>query len=77
MSEAPLAGIRVVEFSHMVMGTSAGVILGDLGAEVIKVEPPGGDKTRRLRGLGLTVEEIAPFGEANMIASGVTASHAG
>ncbi len=50
--EAPLAGIRVVEFSHMVMGPSAGVILGDLGAEVIKVEPPGGDKTRRLLGSG-------------------------
>ncbi len=49
---APLAGIRVVEFSHMVMGPSAGVILGDLGAEVIKVEPPGGDKTRRLLGSG-------------------------
>ena len=51
-SEAPLAGIRVVEFSHMVMGPSAGVILGDLGAEVIKVEPIGGDKTRRLLGSG-------------------------
>jgi crotonobetainyl-CoA:carnitine CoA-transferase CaiB-like acyl-CoA transferase len=36
----------------MVMGPSAGVILGDLGAEVIKVEPPGGDKTRRLLGSG-------------------------
>ncbi len=52
MSDAPLAGIRVVEFSHMVMGPSTGVILGDLGAEVIKIEPPGGDKTRRLRGSG-------------------------
>jgi crotonobetainyl-CoA:carnitine CoA-transferase CaiB-like acyl-CoA transferase len=51
-SEAPLAGLRVVEFSHMVMGPSAGVILGDLGAEVIKVEPLGGDKTRRLVGSG-------------------------
>ncbi len=51
-AEAPLAGIRVVEFSHMVMGPSAGLILGDLGAEVIKVEPLGGDKTRRLLGSG-------------------------
>ncbi|WP_309247175.1 CoA transferase, partial [Salmonella enterica] len=42
----PLAGIRVVEFTHMVMGPTCGMILADLGAEVIKVEPPGGDKTR-------------------------------
>ncbi|TMJ03546.1 MAG: CoA transferase [Alphaproteobacteria bacterium] len=48
----PLDGIRVVEFSHMVMGPTCGMILGDLGAEVIKVEPPGGDKTRRLIGSG-------------------------
>ena len=50
--ELPLAGIRVVEFSHMVMGPSAGLLLADLGADVIKVEPPGGDNTRRLRGSG-------------------------
>ncbi|MEC3947471.1 CaiB/BaiF CoA transferase family protein [Sphingobium sp. HWE2-09] len=50
--ELPLAGIRVVEFSHMVMGPSTGVILADLGAEVIKVEPIGGDQTRRLLGSG-------------------------
>jgi crotonobetainyl-CoA:carnitine CoA-transferase CaiB-like acyl-CoA transferase len=48
----PLAGLRVVEFTHMVMGPSAGVILGDLGAEVVKVEPIGGDQTRRLLGSG-------------------------
>ena len=48
----PLTGIRVVEFTHMVMGPTCGLILGDLGAEVIKVEPPGGDKTRRLIGSG-------------------------
>ena len=50
--ELPLAGIRVVEFSHMVMGPSAGLLLADLGADVIKVEPLGGDNTRRLRGSG-------------------------
>lgn len=48
----PLAGLRVVEFTHMVMGASVGLILGDLGAEVIKVEPPGGDPTRWLLGSG-------------------------
>ena len=48
----PLAGIRIVEFSHMVMGPAVGVILADLGAEVIKVEPIGGDQTRRLLGSG-------------------------
>ena len=50
--ELPLAGIRVIELSHMVMGPSAGLVLADLGAEVTKVEPPGGDKTRRLKGSG-------------------------
>ncbi|TKC85910.1 CoA transferase [Trinickia terrae] len=49
----PLDGIRVVEFTHMVMGPTCGMILADLGAEVIKVEPPGGDKTRMLPGLGI------------------------
>jgi crotonobetainyl-CoA:carnitine CoA-transferase CaiB-like acyl-CoA transferase len=48
----PLAGIRVVEFTHMVMGPTCGMALGDLGAEVIKVEPLTGDSTRRLLGSG-------------------------
>ena len=49
----PLAGIKVVEFSHMVMGPSCGLVLGDLGADVIKVEPLGaGDNTRRIPGSG-------------------------
>ena len=49
----PLEGLRVIEFTHMVMGPTCGMILADLGAEVIKVEPPGGDRTRRLPGLGI------------------------
>ncbi|WP_342620424.1 CaiB/BaiF CoA-transferase family protein [Rhodoferax sp. GW822-FHT02A01] len=48
----PLAGIRVVEFTHMVMGPTCGMVLADLGAEVIKVEPLGGDSTRKLLGSG-------------------------
>jgi len=49
MDSLPLAGIRVVEFSHMVMGPTCGLVLADLGAEVIKIEPPGkGDRTRYL-----------------------------
>src|SRR5438552_18769130 len=48
-----LADIRVIEFSHMVMGPTCGMILADLGADVVKVEPlPEGDNTRRLVGAG-------------------------
>ena len=48
----PLADLQVIEFSHMVMGPAAGLILADLGADVLKVEPLGGDNTRRLQGSG-------------------------
>jgi crotonobetainyl-CoA:carnitine CoA-transferase CaiB-like acyl-CoA transferase len=48
----PLSGIKVVEFTHMVMGPATGVILADLGADVIKIEPLNGDNTRRLKGSG-------------------------
>ena len=48
----PLEGVRVVEMTHMVMGPTCGMILGDLGAEVVKVEPVAGDNTRRLIGSG-------------------------
>jgi crotonobetainyl-CoA:carnitine CoA-transferase CaiB-like acyl-CoA transferase len=51
-SPSPLSGIRVVEFTHMVMGPTVGHILASLGAEVIRVEPIGGDQTRRLLGSG-------------------------
>ena len=48
----PLQGIKVVEFTHMVMGPTVGLILADLGAEVVKIEPLNGDKTRHLEGSG-------------------------
>ena len=48
----PLEGVRVVEFAHMVMGPACGLVLADLGAEVIKLEPLEGDNTRRLTGAG-------------------------
>lgn len=52
MNDLPLKNIKVIEFSHMVMGPSAGLILADLGADVIKIEPIDGDKTRILKGSG-------------------------
>ena len=48
----PLEGVRVVEFAHMVMGPSCGLVLADLGADVVKVEPLRGDNTRRLEAAG-------------------------
>ena len=48
----PLTGLRVVEFTHMVMGPTCGMVLADMGAEVIKIEPIDGDRTRRLLGAG-------------------------
>ena len=48
----PLTGLRVIEFTHMVMGPTCGMVLADMGAEVIKIEPVDGDRTRRLLGAG-------------------------
>ena len=48
----PLHDLRVLEFTHAVMGPTAGLVLADLGAEVVHVEPPHGDSTRRLKGFG-------------------------
>jgi len=50
--DGPLSGLKIIEFTHYVMGPSIGVILADLGAEVIKIEPIEGDPTRRLLGSG-------------------------
>ncbi|HXJ00148.1 MAG TPA: CoA transferase [Micropepsaceae bacterium] len=48
----PLAGLRVLEFGHTILGPCCGMVLADFGAEVIKIEPPGGERTRRLKGFG-------------------------
>jgi crotonobetainyl-CoA:carnitine CoA-transferase CaiB-like acyl-CoA transferase len=52
--DLPLAGLRVLEFSHTVMGPAAGLVLADLGADVVKIEPaPAGDATRHLPGFAI------------------------
>ncbi|MGQ2912191.1 CaiB/BaiF CoA transferase family protein [Aeromicrobium sp.] len=45
-SARPLHGMRVVEFGHVAAGPFAGMLLADLGADVVKVEPPNGDQMR-------------------------------
>ncbi|WP_436636894.1 CaiB/BaiF CoA transferase family protein [Microbaculum sp. FT89] len=62
----PLDGVRVVEMSHMIMGPSCGLFLAFLGAEVIKVEPPGGDKTRDLGGMGAAFFPLANRGKKSV-----------
>ena len=52
----PLRGKRVIEVGHMLMGPYCGMLLADLGAEVIKVEPPGGDIARRV-----SPHQVGPF----------------
>jgi crotonobetainyl-CoA:carnitine CoA-transferase CaiB-like acyl-CoA transferase len=52
VQDMPLEGLRVLEFTHMVMGPTVGLVLADLGAEVARIEPLGGDHTRTLQGSG-------------------------
>jgi crotonobetainyl-CoA:carnitine CoA-transferase CaiB-like acyl-CoA transferase len=63
----PLAGVRVVEMTHMVMGPTCGMILAQLGAEVIKVEPPAGDKTRTLGGMGTSFFPLFNRGKRSVV----------
>ena len=69
MAEAglPLEGVRVVEMTHMVMGPTCGMILAQLGAEVIKVEPPAGDKTRSLGGMGTAFFPLFNRGKRSIV----------
>ena len=53
MTHLVLSDLKVREFTHAIMGPSAGLVLADLGADVIKIEPaPHGDSTRTLQGFG-------------------------
>src|ERR1700751_3360568 len=63
----PLEGVRVVEMTHMVMGPTCGMILAQLGAEVIKVEPPAGDKTRSLGGMGTSFFPLFNRGKRSVV----------
>jgi crotonobetainyl-CoA:carnitine CoA-transferase CaiB-like acyl-CoA transferase len=63
----PLEGVRVIEMTHMVMGPSCGMILAQLGAEVIKVEPPAGDKTRSLGGMGTSFFPLFNRGKRSVV----------
>ncbi|WP_407157385.1 CaiB/BaiF CoA transferase family protein [Bradyrhizobium sp. STM 3557] len=66
-SGLPLDGVRVVEMTHMVMGPTCGMILAQLGAEVIKVEPPTGDKTRSLGGMGISFFPLFNRGKRSVV----------
>lgn len=67
LSSLPLKDIRVVEMSHMVMGPSCGMILAQLGADVIKVEPKKGDKTRDLKGMGTAFFPLFNRGKRSIV----------
>jgi crotonobetainyl-CoA:carnitine CoA-transferase CaiB-like acyl-CoA transferase len=65
--DLPLTGVRVVEMTHMVMGPTCGMVLAQLGAEVIKVEPPAGDKTRSLGGMGTSFFPLFNRGKRSVV----------
>src|SRR3981189_2161983 len=63
----PLSGVRVIEMTHMVRGPPWGMVLAQLGAEVIKVEPPAGDKTRSLGGMGTSFFPLFNRGKRSVV----------
>src|ERR1700748_1172296 len=69
MAEAglPLEGVRVIEMTHMVMGPTCGMILAQPGAEVVKVAPPAGDKTRSLGGMGTAFFPLFNRGKRSVV----------
>ncbi|MGY8669196.1 CoA transferase [Bradyrhizobium sp. UFLA05-109] len=74
MHNFPLHGIQIVEMSHMIMGPSCGMILSQLGADVIKVEPPDGDKTRSLMGMGASFFPLFNRGKRSLVLDVTTKS---
>src|SRR6195256_6798866 len=66
-TELPRRGVRVVEMTHMLMGPTCGMILAQLGAEVIKVEPSAGDKTRSLGGMGTSFFPLFNRGKRSVV----------
>ncbi len=64
---SPLEGVRVVELSHLIFGPACGMFLSFLGAEVIKVEPVGGDKTRHLTGMGASFFALFNRGKKSVV----------
>src|SRR6202035_2661783 len=65
--DLPLSGGRVVDMTHMVMGPTCGMILAQLGAEIIKAEPPAGDKTRSLGGMGTAFFPLFNRGKRSVV----------
>src|ERR1700712_4001575 len=65
--ELPLSGVRVIEMTHMVMGPTCGMVLAQLGAEITKVEPPQGDKTRSLGGMGTSFFPLFNRGKRSVV----------
>src|SRR5258707_8343602 len=63
----PLSGVRVIEMTHMVMGPTCAIILAQFGAEGIKVEPPAGDKTRSLVGMGTSFFPLFNRGKRSVV----------
>src|SRR3954454_104309 len=63
----PLEGVRVVEMTHMVMCPACGMILAQLGPEVTKVDPPGGDKARSLGGMGVSFFPLFNRGKRSVV----------
>ena len=57
---APLEGIRVLEVASWLAAPSCAALLADMGAEVIKVEPPGGDGYRKLYDSLLGADSVHP-----------------
>ena len=70
----PLEGVKVVEFCHVVMGPTCGLVLADMGAEVIKVEPPEGDHTRKLVASGAGVKSGVSLERIGLVDVGPTAA---